>query len=94
VALDEAGRPSFNILQNYSSSKAPYVFDVLVVAGRNVMREPLAARRELLQEGILSKLAEPIRDSLALEAQPARSHPVGEGARTGRTSGEAPRQPI
>lgn len=36
VALDESGRPSFNILQNYGSSKSPilyYVFDVLVLAG-------------------------------------------------------------
>src|SRR5436309_7705155 len=34
VAVDESGRPSFNILQNYGSSKAPilyYVFDVLVL---------------------------------------------------------------
>jgi hypothetical protein len=35
-----SGRPSFNTLQNYGSSSAPifyYVFDVLVLAGRNVM---------------------------------------------------------
>ena len=32
--LDESGRPSFNMLQNYGSSKSPiqyYVFDVLVL---------------------------------------------------------------
>src|ERR1700730_8713634 len=48
VALDEEGRPSFNILQNYGSSAAPvvfFVFDVLVLAGRDVMKEPLSARR-------------------------------------------------
>src|SRR5579863_10779678 len=36
VALDESGRPSFNILQNHGSSGAPivyYVFDVLIVEG-------------------------------------------------------------
>ena len=39
VALDESGRPSFSSLQN-SPSGAPlcyYVFDVIVLAGRNVM---------------------------------------------------------
>ena len=47
VALDQHGRPSFNALQNYGSAPAPvvyYVFDVLVLAGRDVMREPLEAR--------------------------------------------------
>src|SRR6516225_2154701 len=39
VAL-EAGRPSFNALQNVGSSKVAlvcYVFDVLILAGQNVM---------------------------------------------------------
>src|SRR6186713_359073 len=43
VALDETGRPSFNLLQNYGSSKTTlvyYVFDVMVLTGRNVMSEP------------------------------------------------------
>src|ERR1700674_3252649 len=69
VALDESGRPSFNILQNYGSSKAPilyYVFDVLVLAGRDVMKEPLVRRRELLQAHI--QLAEPIGFSTELNA--------------------------
>jgi len=64
VALDEQGRPSFNILQNLGSSKAPivfYVFDVMVIGGRNVMREPLTTRRELLEQEILPNLEEPIR---------------------------------
>src|SRR3984885_7453952 len=45
VALDEAGKPSFNALQNYSSSKADlnyYIFDLLVLAGKDIMVEPLA----------------------------------------------------
>jgi ATP-dependent DNA ligase len=48
IALDPDGRPSFNILQNYRSSKASvlyFVFDVMIVAGRDVMHEPLDARR-------------------------------------------------
>ena len=51
VALDEAGRPLFNALQNYGSSKAPllyYVFDVLTIRGRDVTGEPLSSRREFL----------------------------------------------
>jgi ATP-dependent DNA ligase len=45
IALDDDGRPSFNILQNDGSSKALvlyFVFDVMVLAGRDVMHEPLA----------------------------------------------------
>ena len=48
VAFDPEGRPSFNALQNYGSASAPvvyYVFDVMVLAGQNVMREPLQKRR-------------------------------------------------
>jgi ATP-dependent DNA ligase len=51
VALDEDGRPSFNLLQNYGSSKTPliyYAFDVMVLAGENVMGESLETRRSLL----------------------------------------------
>ena len=71
AALDEDGRPSFNLLQNYGSSKAPlvfFVFDLLILKGRNVMTEPLCQRRTLLEGEVLSKLAEPIRYSPALEA--------------------------
>ena len=71
AALDEEGRPSFNLLQNYGSSKAPlvfFVFDLLILKGRNVMTEPLCQRRALLEGEVLPKLAEPIRYSPALEA--------------------------
>lgn len=71
VAFDEEGRPSFNALQNYGSSPAPvvyYVFDVMVLARQDVMREPLSKRRELLEKKILTRLAEPIRYSAPLDA--------------------------
>lgn len=71
AALDEAGRPSFNALQNYGFSNTPilyYVFDLLVIAGREVMAEPLKRRRKLLHDRVLSKLDEPIRESPVLEA--------------------------
>jgi bifunctional non-homologous end joining protein LigD len=71
VAMDETGRPSFNSLQNFASSAQPiylYVFDLLVLAGRDVRSLPLTERRELLKSKVLSKLSEPIRFSPQLEA--------------------------
>jgi bifunctional non-homologous end joining protein LigD len=71
VALDEDGRPSFNMLQNYGPAAAPlhfYIFDLLILEGRDVMGERLVKRRELLEKHVLPKLAEPIRYSPALEA--------------------------
>jgi len=71
VALDESGRPSFNLLQNYGSSNSAviyYVFDVLILSGRDVMSEPLANRRALLRRNILRKLKDPIRESPELQA--------------------------
>jgi bifunctional non-homologous end joining protein LigD len=70
VALDAEGRPSFNTLQNYGSSGAPlhfFIFDVLILKGKDVMGEPLAKRRELIEEHVLPKLADPIRYSPVLE---------------------------
>ena len=72
VAFDPEGRPSFNALQNYGSAPAPvvyYVFDVMVLAGENVMRETLLKRRELLEKKVLPKLAEPVRYSAPLHAE-------------------------
>lgn len=55
VALDDSGRPSFNLLQNFGSAKAPllyYVFDVLILNGRDVMvRETLGAARPVRARG-------------------------------------------
>ena len=71
VALDDDGRPSFTILQNHGSSKASvlyFVFDVMVLAGRDVRREPLALRRALMEKRILPKLGEPVRYAAPLQA--------------------------
>jgi DNA ligase D-like protein (predicted ligase) len=71
VAFDEAGRPSFSALQNYESSEVPivyYVFDVMVLEGVDVMREPLSRRRELLKQKILPNLIEPIKYSAEFDA--------------------------
>jgi DNA ligase D-like protein (predicted ligase) len=64
VALDDAGRPSFNTLQNYGSAPASviyYVFDLMMLAGRDVTEKPLAARQDLLERKVLPTLAEPVR---------------------------------
>ena len=64
VALDEDGRPSFNTLQNYGAGTGPvlfYVFDVMVLGGRDLRRETLDTRREILETKVLPTLTEPVR---------------------------------
>jgi DNA ligase D-like protein (predicted ligase) len=71
VALDAEGRPSFSALQNHGSGCGAliyYVFDVMILVGKDVMNEPLTKRRELLQEHVLARLDEPIRESPELAA--------------------------
>jgi len=71
VALDEDGRPSFNALQNSIGSETSvvfYVFDLIVLSGRDVSAEPLTARRELLERKVLPTLADPVRYAGILEA--------------------------
>ncbi len=71
VALDPDGKPSFNLLQNYGFAVAPlhfFIFDLLVLKGRDVMQEPLTERRELLEKHVFPKMEEPIRYSPLLEA--------------------------
>ena len=51
VALDESGRPDFNLLQNYRSAAARiryFVFDLLVHRGQDTARLPLEERRKIL----------------------------------------------
>ncbi len=69
-ALDPDGKPSFNLLQNYGSAGAPlhfFIFDVLVLKGKDVMSESLIKRRELTEEHALPNLADPIRYSPVLD---------------------------
>jgi bifunctional non-homologous end joining protein LigD len=71
VALDEDGRPSFNTLQNHGPASLPlhfFIFDLLILQGRDVMAEPLVKRRELIEKHVLPNLADPIRYSPILEA--------------------------
>jgi bifunctional non-homologous end joining protein LigD len=71
VAFGEDGRPSFNALQNFGSAASPvlyYVFDVMMLAGRDLTGEPLERRRQLLETGVLPALAEPVRYTGSLDA--------------------------
>ena len=72
VALDETGRPSFNILQNHASKETTqliyYVFDLPMVAGRDLTKLPLSERRALLEKQVLTTLSEPVRYSTPLDA--------------------------
>jgi DNA ligase D-like protein (predicted ligase) len=71
VALDQHGRPSFNTLQNHGSARVPlhfFIFDLLMLGGRDVMAEALVKRRELIEKHVLPNLADPIRYSPILEA--------------------------
>jgi hypothetical protein len=70
VALDQEGKPSFNTLQNHGFAGAPlhfFVFDVLILRGKDAMSEPLIKRRTLLEKYVLPFLEEPIRYSPVLE---------------------------
>ncbi|RYD58961.1 MAG: DNA ligase D [Sphingobacteriales bacterium] len=54
VALDEDGKPSFQLLQQYgmnpeSSNLVYYVFDLLYVNGTSVEKQPLIERKDLLK---------------------------------------------
>src|ERR1700756_4065453 len=56
VALDEHGRPSFNLLQGFGNGEAIvlYAFDLLMLRGKDVRLWPLDDRREQLREIIAS----------------------------------------
>jgi ATP-dependent DNA ligase len=45
-----------------------YVFDLLILAGRDIMSQPLSVRREMLEQRVLPLLNEPIRASALLDA--------------------------
>lgn len=51
-ALDDAGRPSFQLLQSGSGTLAFYAFDLLEADGRPLVSRPLSERRELLAQTV------------------------------------------
>ena len=55
VALDEQGKPNFNLLQNFRSADSHimfYAFDVLVRREEDLTKQPLSKRREILESTI------------------------------------------
>jgi ATP-dependent DNA ligase len=74
VALDESGRPSFNLLQNYATQEytlAFYLFDLLILAGVELRTETLETRRTLLRTRVMPRLSEPFRFSETIQASAA-----------------------
>lgn len=67
-ALDEQGRPSFNLLQNARGALSYAVFDVLALDGRDLRGEPLEARRAEL-EALLSHVKSPLSLSTIVQGQ-------------------------
>ncbi len=77
VAIDSDGRPSFQLLQNARKPIGPksplfyYAFDLLNLEGRDLTREPLENRKQLLAK-LLDGVAGPIQFSAPLQGDPAK----------------------
>jgi len=70
VAFDESGRPSFGAMQNAGPATQIiyYVFDVMVLRGRDVMAETHDHRRDLLERQVVPVLSDPVRYTGQLNA--------------------------
>ena len=73
AALDEQGRPSFQLLQNRDSANAAplyyYVFDLVHLEGESLINEPIEKRKELLAK-LLKKAPPQIRLSPTFDEDP------------------------
>src|SRR5215469_1963880 len=55
VALDDSGRPDFNMLQNFRAAASHihyFVFDLLVYKNRDLTRLPLTERRDIMRSAL------------------------------------------
>jgi bifunctional non-homologous end joining protein LigD len=55
VALDQEGKPNFNLLQNFRSAESHiiyYAFDILIHGGQDLRQLPLSKRRAILATAI------------------------------------------
>ena len=74
VAYDTDGHLSFNVLQNHrgvGTELQLYAFDLMTLRGRDLTREPLEKRREILRARVMPRLSDSIRYSETMEASPA-----------------------
>ncbi len=72
VALDPAGRPNFNLLQNHRSSRPKvvlFVFDLLHLRGRDLTPLPLRERKHLLRETVMPSEGLDLSEPFALDAE-------------------------
>ena len=72
VAMDESGRPDFNLLQNFRAAASRiqyYVFDLLCWKDRDLTRVPMVERRALLKSVVVIR-DERIRIADYFEAAP------------------------
>jgi ATP-dependent DNA ligase len=95
VALDEQGRPNFNLLQNFRSAESHimfYAFDVLVRKGEQLMGTPLSKRREILASTV--KPHDHVGISPGIPSDRNRDARVREESRPRRNHREANRQRV
>ena len=74
VVLDETGRPSFSALQNSRFTPDAlrfYVFDLLVLKGKDLRKLVLSDRVALLKRQALKGMREPVRLSVVFETSAA-----------------------
>jgi bifunctional non-homologous end joining protein LigD len=69
VALDDAGRPAFNLLQNDRTGPGVhyYAFDALIYRGRSLLEISLDKRRSVLAAA-LANIEDPVQAAVALDA--------------------------
>lgn len=73
VALDEHGRPNFHLLQQFRSKASRihyFIFDLLILEGRNLTRLPLHERSSIMN-AVLDRNLQRIRISEQFEASAA-----------------------
>ena len=88
VALNADGKPVFSLLQNGGTNIHFYVFDMLVLSGKNVTGEPLLKRRNLLETHVLAKFGRAGAVLAGAGGEAVGPDRVHQGTGPGRASGQ------